>query len=312
MIPQWRLNIRIANSLSILNQEEHGSDSYRLDQEVPQLVLETIRSGKNKNRRRYDAILIDEGQDIHKEWYQLLCNFLSTNDELLIVVDEKQNVYRRLLDWIETEDAPKLNGPWVELRQCYRMPGQLVAKLNEFGQQFLPEIGINAEPVQIEFGFFDPNWVWIEIHSFDDALKRIWTYFSFMTDELKIPCQDIVIMVPSHKEGWLLVDFFKEKRIVVNHVFEDEKHAHQHKRSFWINDPRLKITTIHSFKGWELANVLLLTPYENNIKGSQLDPIIYTALSRTRQNLVVFNRTLRYQSYGQSWPKYWSFPQRIL
>lgn len=292
--------------------EALAATAQRLDQQVPNLVIETIRSGKNRNQRNYDAILIDEGQDIQKEWYQALGCFLGGNDELLIVVDEKQNVYHRHLEWLEAEDVPKLNGPWVELRQCYRMPGQLVAKLNEFGQQFLPDVGIEAEPIQLEFGFFDPNWVWVEVVSFDDALRRIWNCFSFMTYELKISRQDIVLMAPSHKDGWQLVDFFKEKRIDVNHVFEDEKRSHHHKRSFWINDPRLKITTIHSFKGWELANVLLLTPHDGNRESSNLDPLIYTALSRTRQNLVVFNRTRRYQEYGKGWPKLWTFPQKIL
>jgi hypothetical protein len=46
----------------------------------------------NINTKKYDAILIDEGQDFCIEWYRLICQFLKERNELLLVCDKKQNI----------------------------------------------------------------------------------------------------------------------------------------------------------------------------------------------------------------------------
>ena len=55
--------------------------------------------------------------------------------------------------------------------------------------------------------------------------------------------------------------FESKKNVSVNHVFEenDEK-WHRHKKAFWMGDSRLKMSTIHSFKGWEVPNVIVVIP----------------------------------------------------
>ena len=57
------------------------------------------------------------------------------------------------------------------------------------------------------------------------------------------------------------------------------------KTHFWMNTGTLKISTIHSFKGWESEFVFLLL--ENN--SGNLDELIYTGLTRSRRNLVIIN-----------------------
>jgi len=286
-----------------------ASTEERLTKTVPHEVIKTVQERNINIERNYDAILIDEAQDFDQEWYRALCHFLSPNDEVLLVADEKQNVYQRSLDWLEVPDIPKLSTPWINLTISYRMPAQLLIKVNEFGKQYLPGVGLDAEAVhQLELPGFAPNWVWLEVKDFVDAQRRIWNCVDFLKTQQKVPLKDIAILVPSHEEGWQLVNMFMEKGINVNHVFDDPEHPGRNKRAFWITDPRLKITTIHSFKGWELDQILLLTPEVDNPTQTKQDSLIYTALSRTRRNLVVFNRMDRYREYGQSWPKMWISP----
>ena len=93
----------------------------------------------------------------------------------------------------------------------------------------------------------------------------------------------------------------------VNHVFEneEEKRYHKYKKAFWMGDSRLKISTIHSFKGWEVLNVILYIP--ENYFGSDdvYDKIVYTAMTRTRQNLIVINSNKRYWEFGVELPNTW-------
>ena len=74
--------------------------------------------------------------------------------------------------------------------------------------------------------------------------------------------------------------------------------------SFWMGDSRLKMSTIHSFKGWELINVIILTPAKEE-NYNELDHILYTSITRSRANMIVFNRLEKYNEYGTGWPDKW-------
>lgn len=49
----------------------------------------------------------------------------------------------------------------------------------------------------------------------------------------------------------------------------------------------MKISTTHSFKGWELENIVLIIDSED---GNTTDELIYTAFTRAKENLIIFNR----------------------
>ena len=55
-----------------------------------------------------------------------------------------------------------------------------------------------------------------------------------------------------------------------------------------MNTGTIKISTIHSFKGWESEVVFLLLEKKNEGDRS-FDEILYTGLTRTRSNLIVIN-----------------------
>lgn len=60
------------------------------------------------------------------------------------------------------------------------------------------------------------------------------------------------------------------------------------KLNFYMNTGTIKISTIHSFKGWESEVVFLLLEKKNESERS-FDEILYTGLTRTRSNLIVIN-----------------------
>ena len=60
------------------------------------------------------------------------------------------------------------------------------------------------------------------------------------------------------------------------------------KRNFRMNPGLMKLSTTHSFKGWEIKNLFLVI--ENTDTDKFVSPeLIYTALTRCRNNLFVFN-----------------------
>ncbi|MNY72039.1 hypothetical protein D3C86_2105030 [compost metagenome] len=64
-----------------------------------------------------------------------------------------------------------------------------------------------------------------------------------------------------------------------------------------MGDGRLKMCTIHSYKGWESLNIVLFIP-PSHPDLEALDAIVYTAMTRARQKLYVLNAHPRYASFG--------------
>jgi superfamily I DNA/RNA helicase len=275
---------------------------------APDLIIEKLSKGINANHRVYDAVLIDEGQDFEPDWYQVLCSFLSENDEVLFVADERQNVYQRDQLWTNSMKGTKFRGRWRELKESYRLPVPVIEKANHFAEVFMNSQGSEPIPAvyQMSLPGFDPHLVWRNMDSFYDCAQKSVEIFKFLTREKEQHPQDMIILLPTHEEGWIMLQRFMEAGISdVNHVFEDKDNSHHHKKSFWMGDGRLKMSTIHSFKGWELKNVILITPEDSCFRGESLDSLIYTAITRTRENLIVLNRNKKFNSYGDTWPQNW-------
>ncbi len=87
-----------------------------------------------------------------------------------------------------------------------------------------------------------------------------------------------------------MVDRFEKRNINVNHVFNRNS-----KKSFWRGDSRTKMSTIHSFKGWELKNIIVIVRFDKPYH-------VFTAISRAMENLIVINIASRYDNYGKDWP----------
>lgn len=87
-----------------------------------------------------------------------------------------------------------------------------------------------------------------------------------------------VQIIASAKTSW------KANGVVKN--VRDNKKFH-----FWFNSGTLKISTIHSFKGWEANTLILIIEprYDNGEFQLSFDELIYVGLTRSRSNLVVLN-----------------------
>ena len=276
---------------------------------VPMAVIDAIR---NKNYQKYDAILIDEGQDYQYDWYAMLNEyFLKSRDEVMIVCDKRQNIFERELDWLDKrvtrEGLEKFIEPYLDLTITFRLPKKVAIMSNDFSEVF----DLNQE---LKVGKIEDNPVLLHSHhivwlNIDENDWQEYVYNAFLRlKKVGYSASDMVILLPNHKLGKTGVDMFRKKSIEVNHVFEEDSEAryHPHKKAFWMGDGRLKMSTIHSFKGWELLNIVLFIPEKAPETNKRLDAIVYTALTRTRENLIILNSNRRYKEFGEKFPKKWN------
>ena len=77
---------------------------------------------------------------------------------------------------------------------------------------------------------------------------------------------------------------FREQVFAVDYKFiRDNK-----KFNFWMNSGNIKISSIHSFKGWESDTIFLILQAKKEGDPS-FDELLYTGITRTMSNLIVIN-----------------------
>lgn len=287
---------------------ESGNDEATFREIVPNKVLEVIKKG---NYEKYDAIFIDEGQDYYIEWYSMLCHFLTNRDEVVVVCDKKQNIYSREMEWLDKRrGGVEKFGEWIELKTIVRLPEKIAGMTRVFSEKFNLNQDVRFDRVERPdlFNQYEEHSVWWNIDE-KEWLSKVNDGFEIIKEKgTSTHGSDTVILLPDKNFGLECVNHFETtKNMKVNHVFEneEEKRYHKHKKAFWMGDSRLKISTIHSFKGWEVLNVILYIP-ENYYGGDDVyDKIVYTAMTRTRQNLIVINANKRYLEFGDGLSKTW-------
>lgn len=270
-------------------------------------VLENSRNERAVNDYKFDAILIDEGQDFTKNWYQFLAASIlkPERDELVVFCDKRQNIYCQDLSWLDKRRGglDKFVGDWSaeELTSGIRLPFRIAEIANLFGEVFGMNQDIKPEKsTNLSLPGFESIVIWKNLspsNGFNP--EQIFEAYTYLKQ--RGHASDTAILLPSHELGRQCVEYFKKQGIESNHVFETyEGSSRSHKMSFWKGDSRLKISTVHSFKGWESLNVILFIAAQMPQVFQDLDSLIYTALTRTKQNLFVFNENVRYWKFGES------------
>lgn len=287
---------------------ESGDDEATFREIVPNKVLEVIKMG---DFEKYDAIFVDEGQDYYVEWYHMLCHFLTNRDEVVVVCDKKQNIYSREMEWLDKRRVGvEKFGDWIELKTIVRLPEKIAGMTRVFSEIFNLNQDVRVDKVERPdlFNQFEEHSVWWNIDE-KDWLNRVNEGFDIIKEKgTSTHGSDIVILLPDKNFGLECVKYFEtSKNMKVNHVFEneEEKRYHKHKKAFWMGDSRLKISTIHSFKGWEVLNVIFYIPEKYYGSDDVYDRVVYTAMTRTRQNLIVINANKRYFEFGEGLSKIW-------
>lgn len=83
---------------------------------------------------------------------------------------------------------------------------------------------------------------------------------------------------------------------IKNSVDRELEKIRKNKRfHFNMNSGFMKLSTVHSFKGWEIKTLFLIIDKESE---SLNEEIIYTGLTRCRENLIIINKgNIQYDNF---------------
>lgn len=266
------------------------------DSGVVQRILHALKSGNSRGKKPvYDAVLIDEAQDFQQSWVEFLAEYLSQRNELLIVADRRQNLYRRDLAWTEKPFRRMPFEDWIDLPEtCRRMHPELVTWINEFFP--VPADITRPLPAQGEFSFAELRWTPCLTGQEPAAVARAvdWLLDSGSASHPS----DICILVFTHSLGWRIVEAYEKKGQSLNHVLRREKGETARKRAFWMGDGRMKLCTVHSFKGWEIPAIVLVASRQPDA-----EDLAFVGISRSKHHVVLIDTCSLFGELTDPWKR---------
>lgn len=264
---------------------------------------------------RWDAVLVDEGQDFLPTWWEAIRAALRTDGrgEAMLVADRQQNVYA-VKPWTDAEmHGAGFKGPWGELEFSHRMSPSLCRLASDFVDRFQPDVEQHRPiPTQGELEFrTELRWLQVDHADFAAAActDAILDVLASSADD-PVAVAELVCIVDREDVGLEIVRLLDEKRIRVLHTFgigatpsEKESDGRRRKVAFYRGDARVKVTTIHSFKGWEsraLVVQISKAAYPSDLA------LAYAAITRLKQDdrgcfLTVVCSAPELQEFGRTW-----------
>ena len=263
-----------------------------LSEDLPVLMQRLYKEDAERGvMPKYDAILVDEGQDFRPSWWQTLRLALKQDGEMVLVADKTQNVYGTAAAWTEDTMANAgFRGPWAELKISYRLPPAVVPLVRRFAEEFLTEEEIDipeVEQLENRLPFKNPFPVelrWLHVRSQSSELDACDLELRRMMERLRTDTAfpDITFLSKETELGRRFVEMQEGKGIHLSHTFaEDNQHSRRQKCSFYQGVPRIKATTFHSFKGWEARHLIVFVA---SVKHANEKTLLYTALTRLRRH----------------------------
>ncbi|MDR6226889.1 DEAD/DEAH box helicase [Desmospora profundinema] len=264
------------------------------EEEIPQAV-EEWEAGK-RMLPRYDAILIDEGQDFAPEWLGLASRLLNPDTQsLLIVEDRAQTIYPRRRS-LRKDTGLDFRGRSRVLTINYRNTGPVVQLAWEFYQAHAspenkPSTGEDVEVItpQSTLRSGPPPY-----------LKR----FASLTDEMAYVARQMKVLHRQRETAWSdMLVLYRVKRYdgvdtmgVIQQALSREgipfywlTENHRSKRAFAPRENGVTISTIDSSKGLDFEAVFVVNlerlpfPMEEN-KEREVS-LLYIAMTRAKKYL---------------------------
>ena len=265
-----------------------------------------------REENKFDAIMVDEGQDFHPQWWNhlRLCA-LRHRGEVLFAADATQDIYGQSKAWTdETMRSAGFRGAWNTLPYSYRVPVPMVPMLRDYVSRFLRD-RVADLPTVAQGGLGDLYPVslrWVQHGKGDLPLDVLRCEIQRVCDGLPSAhrLSDIVVLFPSHSVGFSILKNCVPRSpedvatILVGGCGDtpgccdrrdsgnryDRSECVQRRSRSWklgFPSPRegLRAVTVHSYKGWESKHVVIFVQDVSSGEG-QWDgaALFYVALTR--------------------------------
>lgn len=232
-----------------------GDSSEFWETTLPEALMEAIPL---LHDWRYDAIIVDEGQDFDAGWWVTLEELLRDPKRSIFYIfhDNNQRLYRR------ARDMPVTEAPYVLNSNCRTTKTIHNAVMDYFHDVPKPGAG-GSDGRKVDF-----------VPRESDDCQAVRKVVADLCDGEGMSTEQLVVLTPRSKGRSGLKDGMKigNRSLVWT----------------WKHDPNdVLVSTIHSFKGLERDVVILAETHDLTGDPKRCDMLCYVALSRAKHHVVV-------------------------
>lgn len=261
------------------------------------LIVEEALTKAKDHENKYDAILVDEGQDFNDPMYKVVTTLLNPQtNNLTIAMDDHQNIYERKSSWKAV--GVQARGRIHKISAIYRN----TIEISKFTSQFIGKDALTSQKdgqAQLElfpehFDFRGPTPV---IQQFPDTQSIVLSIPEQIADVVAkdgCPFSEIaIIYTTKHPDGQSdtplpvrLEEALASKGIMCSWTAENVRN----KINYDITTNSVSISTIHSAKGFDYACVFVLgldSFDHGRWTGEQIKKLVYVAITRARYQLII-------------------------
>ncbi|NYF91308.1 3'-5' exonuclease [Tunturiibacter empetritectus] len=276
-------------------QRRDSETQEQWDERTGVILREAIASG---SIAKYDAILIDEGQDFAVEWLQSLTELLEEkSDSLLFCLDPAQNIFGRKVSFKSVGIKVQGKRP-VSLNRSYRNTAEILSLARNFSK--VQDIPTDPDTESAIESLLFP----VDVNRHGQPPQIICGMAS--VDQIQYILKEISEYIDGGLCSWCDVDvlyvspnFAKSFSSAFEKRFGNEKlywvsESRQSKMGLNLSSPSLKLSTIESAKGMEFRLVFLLgiemLPRPDRDEASERK-LAYVGLTRAQDLLYILGNT---------------------
>lgn len=271
-----------------IEQENQDSDYYEL---VAQEASEKVKMSELK----FDAILVDEGQDFSDTMFNVLTGLLNPDtDNLTIALDENQNLYQKRLSWKDL--GVRARGRVHRIDYVYRNTIEISRFADRFIDLAQKEGDDDTRQMSLFPDFFDfhgPKPVIKQLLDLDAVVAYTVDEIGRVAVEEGCPYSEIAVLYAMQRldpADSALPDRLEDELAAMGILSKWASKNYQSKRAYDITTNSVTISTLHSAKGMDFSCVFLLGLDFLEPKGwteDQINRLVYVGLTRARYRLFI-------------------------
>ena len=208
--------------------------------------------------QHYDAVVIDEAQDLDPSLLRLLVKLCKAPNRLFITADANQSIYGSGFTWADVHRSLKFQGRTGILRANYRSTGEI----GEAAQSYLAWGALDNEASEHRYINSGPQPDVCTVSNSEQEASLLASFFKQACRSLRLTTGSCAVLCPSERVGRAIAEALRAERLEANFMPGKELDL---KRS------GVKLLTLSSAKGLEFPIVALagfvsssypVTPYD--------------------------------------------------
>jgi len=252
------------------------------------VALELVKRGKGP--APYDALILDEAQDLDPNAIRLLIALCKSSDRVFITADPNQSIYGSGFQWNAVHSDLRFRGRTSVLRRNYRSTYEIGVGATSYlkGSELDDE-----ESTALDYVHTGPKPVLRRIESAEHLIAAMVDYIDTARRRNRLGYGSVAILVPFNDFGRSLERQLKDRGYPATFVRGE---------NIDLQSPSMKIMTLHSAKGLEFPVVVLAgldrrirhtkeldsADAEERLEREQLNRrLLFVAMTRAMRELLV-------------------------